>query len=124
MELAVGLETVRGKSLEPSFQGAVVSSSAGGAGNWLDAGLEMGHVICSGGMEGKFGCGGGGADVALLDFVEPVPHAMEAEIPATINIKMRDWEMKRSVRAQNALIVLQTSVLLRPRLRAEGGKPG
>jgi hypothetical protein len=84
----------------------------------------MGHVICSGGMEGKFGCGGGGADVALLDFVEPVPHAMEAEIPATINIKMRDWEMKRSVRAQNALIVLQTSVLLRPRLRAEGGKPG
>jgi hypothetical protein len=110
VELAVGLETLRGKSLEPFFQGAVVSSSAGGAGNWLEAGLETGHVICSGGMEGKFGWGGGGGGVVVLDFEEPVPHAIEADIPATISIKMRVWEMKRS-RARNALIVLQTSVL-------------
>jgi hypothetical protein len=89
VELAVGLETLRGKSLEPFFQGAMVSSSAGGAGNWLDAGLEMGHVICSGGMEGKFGCGGGGADGVVLDFEDPVPHAMEAEMPVTISIKIR-----------------------------------
>src|SRR5579859_5382896 len=82
VELAVGLETLRGKSLEPFFHGAVVWSSAGGAGNWLEAGLEMGHVICSGGMEGKFGCGGAGVDVVVLDFGEPVPHAMEVEIPA------------------------------------------
>jgi hypothetical protein len=110
VELAVGLETLRGKSLEPFFQGAVVSSSAGGAGNWLEAGLETGHVICSGGMEGKSGWGGGGGGVVVLDFEEPVPHAIEADIPATISIKMRVWEMKRS-RARNALIVLQTSVL-------------
>ncbi|HEV3512533.1 MAG TPA: hypothetical protein VGS05_12575 [Candidatus Sulfotelmatobacter sp.] len=48
----VGLETLRGKSLEPPFHGAVVSSSAGGAGYWLAAGLDMGHVIASGGMDG------------------------------------------------------------------------
>lgn len=89
VELAVGLETVRGKSSEPFFHGAVVSSSAGGAGNWLEAGLEMGHVICSGGMDGKFGCGTAGVDVVVLDFVDPVPHAMEADMPATINIKIR-----------------------------------
>ena len=61
-------------------------------------------------MEGKFGWGGGGGGVVVLDFEEPVPHAIDADIPATISIKMRVWEMKRS-RARNALIVLQTSVL-------------
>ncbi|HET9304761.1 MAG TPA: hypothetical protein VFO46_01925 [Candidatus Sulfotelmatobacter sp.] len=89
VELALGLETLRGKSLEPFFHGAVVWSSAGGAGNWLEAGLEMGHVICSGGMEGKFGCGAAGVDGVVLDFEEPVPHAMEADMPTTINIKIR-----------------------------------
>lgn len=47
-----GLATLNGKSFEPFFQGAVVSSSAGGAGYWLEAGSEIGHVMVSGGIEG------------------------------------------------------------------------
>jgi hypothetical protein len=87
VEFDVGFETLRGKSLEPFFQGAVVSSSAVGAGSGLEAGLEMGHVMGSGGMEGKFGCGGAGGGPGMLDFEEPVPHAVQ--IPATIIIKIR-----------------------------------
>jgi hypothetical protein len=44
-----GLATLNGKSLDPFFQGAVVSSSAGGAGRGL---LWGDHVIGSGGMDG------------------------------------------------------------------------
>ena len=71
-----GLATLSGKSLEPSFQGALVWSSAGGAGNWL-FGV---HVIGSGGIDGKFGCGGalgcfgGGVFDPVL-----VPHAVNSK---------------------------------------------
>ena|ERR1700756_2334466 len=73
----------------------------------------MGHVICSGGIEGKFGCGAAGWDVVVLDFEDPVPHAMEAEMPAIIVTRIRAFEIQicpeRSGQG-NALIVLQTSI--------------
>jgi hypothetical protein len=49
---ATGFETVRGKSLAPFFHGAVVSSSAVGAGSGLEAGSLIGHEIVSGGIDG------------------------------------------------------------------------
>ncbi|HLZ40222.1 MAG TPA: hypothetical protein VKQ11_04630 [Candidatus Sulfotelmatobacter sp.] len=49
----------------------------------------MGQLIGSGAMDGKLGCGGAGAVAVVLFFVEPVPQAMEVEIPPAIIIKIR-----------------------------------
>ena len=47
--LAVGLETERGKSLEPVPQSVLLGATAVGAGNEL---VEGDHVIGTGGVEG------------------------------------------------------------------------
>lgn len=76
LALAVGFETLKGKSFDPFFQGAVLSSSAGGAGSGL---LDGDHVMASGGMEGKLGCEGA-AGVCLEEFV---PQELRMESPAS-----------------------------------------
>ena len=76
LPLATGLATLKGKSLDPFFHGAVVSSSAGGAGRGL---LWGDHVIGSGGMDGKFGCVGAVGGVCFVE--ELVPQELRNEIP-------------------------------------------
>ena len=79
--LSDGLATLSGKSFDPFFQGAVLSSSAGGAG--IVGSADGDHVIGSGGMEGKFGWGGAGGLLGF-EFEEEIPQAHEYTIAAAI----------------------------------------
>src|SRR5437588_12192636 len=82
LAFATGLATLSGKSFDPFFQGAVVSSSAGGAG--VVKSLEGDHVMGSGGMEGKFGCAGaGGVGIGVVVLLVPVPQEIRRAIPVT-----------------------------------------
>lgn len=68
---SVGLETLRGKSLEPGGGG----TCAGGAGNGLVCGV---HVIATGGTDGSEGCVGGGNEVVFEELPHPVSNAAHA----------------------------------------------
>ena len=102
---SLGLDTVRGKSLEPFGSGGaqvdVGGVQAGGAGKGLVLGA---HVIATGGVEGYDGCEGGGVVAVVFGMFE-VPHPEEATaIPSAISSENRANLGVTSGAATNALI--------------------
>lgn len=96
----VGLEIVRGKSLEPLGGGSI----AGGAGRGLDCGDQ---VIGTGGVDGLLGCDGAvgvvgvvGVEVVVVVFcLLPVPHPLRITITANKSTNSnvdRTWRARQS----------------------------
>lgn len=103
---ATGLETVNGKSFDPFFQGAVVSSSAGGAG--VVKSLDGDHVIGSGGIDGKLGCAG--AEGGTGFFVVPVPQEIRRAIAVKSTKGSTTPRHARGEQEVTSTLMAQTSI--------------